>query len=220
MPSVIDKVRMRDCPGCRRRKRECDFPPRDVSLVCKMCLPDALYSRFRQRKEQEAREALERVYDRMDVPVLKRAPRTDEMLSLLMEEMGGVHQFVYEYACQIKQMAAMKPGHSDTVRAFAAVLKLVHENNKRVDENTRAGMTMEQVEEAMETALAARTAEILLDRKQKELRQKFLALIAEADRAADEAAAAEAQLLLEAGETALPLATPEFGGEVFDADPS
>jgi hypothetical protein len=190
-------VRLKACPACKVRKPECDFPPSDISLVCKRCLPRAQYSQETQRAFDELEKDLARILDRHHVPALKRAPRMDEMLALLMDKFGGVHSFVNEYVNQIKQLAAAKPGHPETVRAFAGVMKQIHENNKRVDENARAGMSLEQVDEAISVALVARIAEIAIEQGQSELRAKLLDVIRGADEAARIAYEAEAAQVVE-----------------------
>lgn len=204
-------VRLKTCPACRVRKPLFDFPPADVSMVCNKCLPDAQYSRNAQRLQEELERDLARILDDHNVPANRRAPRMDEMLGLVMDKFGGVHSFVNEYVNQIKLLAASKPGHPETVRAFGGVMKQIHENNKRNDENARAGMTLEQVDEAISVALVARVAEIALERGQDTLRAKLMAVISGADEAARLAYEAENAQVVES-------AVVET--EVADADPN
>jgi hypothetical protein len=205
-------VRLRTCPSCKFRKPECEFPPADISLVCNKCLPDAQYSRNAQRLQEELERDLARILDKHDVPALKRAPRMDEMLGLVMDKFGGVHSFVNEYVNQIKLLAAAKPGHPETVRAFGGVMKQIHENNKRNDENARAGMTLEQVDEALSVALVARVAELALERGQEALRAKLMEVIAGADEAARIAYEAESSQVVESAVVETEVASADPNG--------
>lgn len=174
-------VRLIKCPGCGIRKAENRFPAKPEYNVCDGCLPDAQYSRAMQRRADEAERAFAQILDKHDVPALARAPKMDEFLAQLMVEFGGLHQFVQEYASQLKKLLIDKPGHPSAVMAMHAIGKMINENNKRSDTNELEKMTLEQAEAEQKREIFKQLAAMAMDRGQQKLLLRLLAPIDDAE---------------------------------------
>lgn len=164
-PAPPPLVRMRSCPACRIKKPVTEFDKSTGLNVCSTCLPQTQWSISLHRKREEAERAFRQILDANGIARSRKAPKTEDMLCQLMEEFGGTNGFVKELADQMKELMVNKPGHPETVRSFQAVLKLVHENNKRQDVADRDPLTLEQIQQAKQVALFDMVTEMIFDRE-------------------------------------------------------
>lgn len=151
------------CIGCRSSRANEDFQHLPDDPRCVYCVKTDLAQGKELDREALCRKMIGELLDATDTPVTSSMPRPSEIGGALMDEFGGVRNFVHQWHENVQIMSSQRPGSTAAVKAYNDIGKFILQASRQEDQRDIAEMTSEELVSHRNASIANVLKEISFD---------------------------------------------------------
>lgn len=159
----IDLPDGRVCIGCRSQRTNDEFQHAPDDPRCVYCVKSDLAQGKELDREALCRKMIGELLDATDTPVNSSMPRPSEIGGALIEEFGGVRNFVHQWHENVRTMARERPGSFGTVKAYNDIGKFILQASRQEDQRDIAEMSSEELVRHRNASIANVLKELSFD---------------------------------------------------------